>query len=256
MLKMAVLAPMPSASVITAIAVNAGRAISRRAAYVMSRAMLETALKRPGDAGSGAAARRRRRAALASRMSAGMLMISASTVARASPGERPSAMQAWNNSSACSTTSSKASCSMAAVPRRRRTRRFQSGVLSGMADPGNARERADEFLPACAMAGENAAPLGGNAVIPFAPLAGLLDPPPDDQPALLEAVQHRIEGGDMKFEHAARALLDQLADLVAVAGAILDQGQDQDLGTALDVRRAAVFVTHMYDSYICDGRTS
>lgn len=49
----------------------------------------------------------------------------------------------------------------------------------------------------------------------------------------LEAVEQRVERRDVEFEQAVGALLDQLADLVAVPGAVLDQRQHQELGAAL-----------------------
>src|SRR5687767_8632704 len=95
---------------------------------------------------------------------------------------------------------------------------FQSGSCSGMANPRDAGQRVDELFPARAMAGQHAASFGSDPVKPLAALAGLLHPAPGDEAALLEAVEHRVERGDVELEHAAGPLLDQLADLVAVPG--------------------------------------
>src|SRR5688572_13110365 len=99
-----------------------------------------------------------------------------------------------------------------------------SGFQSGMTDPGDTAQRHDELFPAAALAGEHAAAGGRDAVEAAAPLARLLDPAPLNQLPALEAIEHGIERGDVELEHALRSLFDQLADLVAVPGAVLDQG--------------------------------
>ena len=55
----------------------------------------------------------------------------------------------------------------------------------------------------------------------------------------------------MELQHAAGTLFDQLADLVAVPGAVFHQRQDQDLGAPLDVR--AQFVRHMWHCHTYMG---
>ena len=76
----------------------------------------------------------------------------------------------------------------------------------------------DEVLPAAALRGEDLAPDRRQPVVAAAALAGLLDPLPLDPAALLEAVEERVERGDVVAQRAAGARLDQLADLVAVPG--------------------------------------
>ena len=49
---------------------------------------------------------------------------------------------------------------------------------------------------------------------------------------MLEPVQQRIERCRLEPDPPLRALVDQLADLVTVAGPVLDQRQDQEFGAA------------------------
>jgi hypothetical protein len=82
-------------------------------------------------------------------------------------------------------------------------------------------------------------------------LTGAFDPAARDQPPRLHPVQQRIQRGGVEREHTARALLDQLRDLVAVPGAFLQQRQHQHLSAALLERRVGLTCAcHMYDSYI------
>src|SRR5262249_11321065 len=104
---------------------------------------------------------------------------------------------------------------------------------SGALEVGHPLQREEELLPGGALGGEPLAPLLGQLVVATAPLAGLLDPLALDEPFRLEPVERRIERGDVVGERAIGALADQTADLVAVAGPLLDQGQDEQLGAPL-----------------------
>src|SRR2546422_471087 len=66
-----------------------------------------------------------------------------------------------------------------------------------------------------------------------APLAGFFDPAALNPPALLEAIQQRVERGDAKLEDSLRARLNELAEVVAMPRLILDEREDQQLGAAL-----------------------
>src|ERR1043165_8092077 len=70
-------------------------------------------------------------------------------------------------------------------------------------------------------------------VITPTPLACLLHPAPLNPAALLQTVQQRVERRDVEAERAARTLLDQTADVVAVPRALLDQRQNQKLRAPL-----------------------
>src|SRR5262245_55805258 len=125
-----------------------------------------------------------------------------------------------------------------------------------MANPCDARERVDELLPAGAVAGEHAPALGRDAIEPAAALAGFLDPAPDDESALLQPVEHGVERGDVELEDAVGALVDELADLVAVAGALLDEREHEELGAPLLEVRTNVSRRHICDRNIYDGQSS
>src|SRR5574338_485232 len=126
-----------------------------------------------------------------------------------------------NCSSRCCATSSTSSasswgCSRAEAMRGRMSAR-QSCERSGISHPGDAVDGGDELLPAVALGLEGGAAVGGEAVEALAPLAGLLDPASDDPPALLHAVEERVEGRDVEDEDAARSGLDELLELVPVS---------------------------------------
>src|SRR5262245_38742355 len=98
------------------------------------------------------------------------------------------------------------------VERRCRSTPFQSGMI----DSRDEAHRLDECLPGLALADEDAAALGGEAVEAAPPLAGLLDPAAAQPAALLEAVEQGVERCDVELEPPVRPRLDQLADLVAM----------------------------------------
>src|SRR5574339_259019 len=109
------------------------------------------------------------------------------------------------------------SASRAGLSRRVASRCRRSPVQSGMVDSRDEAHRLDKRLPGIALTGEDAPPLGGQAVEPAPAFASLLDPAAAQPAALLEAVEQRVERRDVKFQPPVRAGLDQLADLVAVA---------------------------------------
>src|SRR5437870_13552234 len=102
-----------------------------------------------------------------------------------------------------------------------------------MLESGDAIDSADELAPAVALLGEDGGASRRELVVAAAALARLLDPAPLNPAALLEAVEQRIQRRDAEAEHAARARLDQLAQLVAVARLRFDERQDEQLGAAL-----------------------
>src|SRR5262245_46804257 len=107
------------------------------------------------------------------------------------------------------------------------------GAPSGLPESGDAIEREEELLPDRAFAGEALVAGGRQAVVAAAPLAGLLDPSPLQESVVLEAVEGRVERGDVVAERPLRSLDDQASDLVAVAGPLFDERQDQEVGGAL-----------------------
>ncbi len=77
--------------------------------------------------------------------------------------------------------------------------------------------------------GEDFFPRRGQGVVTAPALSLLLDPPPPDPATILHAVEDRVQGRDPELQLAARATLQQLADLVPVTGLSLENGEDQEL---------------------------
>src|SRR6266850_5469625 len=101
-----------------------------------------------------------------------------------------------------------------------------------MLGPRDPVHRLDERRPGALLPAEHLPPRGRQLVVAAAALRRLLDPATLDEPPRLEAIEKGIERGDVEAERAARPRLDELADLVAVAGALLDEREDEKLGGA------------------------
>src|SRR5262245_49783341 len=99
---------------------------------------------------------------------------------------------------------------------------FQSGMIAPRDEPHGV----DEGLPRLSLPGEHATTFRRQLIEAAPALAGLLDPLALEPSALLEAVEEWIQGREVEFQLSGRACLDQLAELVAVPGAPLDDRQD------------------------------
>src|SRR6059036_3378976 len=108
-----------------------------------------------------------------------------------------------------------------------RTRRWS--VHSGMVDSRDEAHRVDKGFPGLALADEDAAALGGQAVEAASSLAGLLHPPSLEPPAFFQPVEERIERRDMELQLPGRARLDQFADLISVTRARFNDREDDQL---------------------------
>src|ERR671924_659805 len=96
----------------------------------------------------------------------------------------------------------------------------------------------DEGFPGLPLLGQYAASRGREPIEASSPLACLLDPAAFDPAAVLEAEQRGVERGKSERQLAARARLNQLANLISVAGTTLEQRQDEHLDAALFQFRA------------------
>src|SRR4029450_7595866 len=105
----------------------------------------------------------------------------------------------------------------------------------------------DEGLPGLALLGQLPASLRCEPVEASPPFSRLLDPPALDPAAVFEPKERRVEGGEGEGQPSARARLDQLADLIAMAGTSLQQRQDEHLAAAFLQFRAE----HMVRLTIC-----
>src|SRR5262245_51030039 len=77
---------------------------------------------------------------------------------------------------------------------------------SGMLDSCNAIDRLREVLPDRSLAHERAAPARREAVVAAPALPRLLDPAAFDHALALEAIQCRVERGDVERDGAVRSL--------------------------------------------------
>src|SRR5262245_56263612 len=112
-------------------------------------------------------------------------------------------------------------------------------------------EGSDELVPEAALGAQDATSRRSEAIEAPAPLARALDPPTLDEATLFQPVEHRVKGGDLKPDRARRLHVDLPADVVAMAGRVLEEGEDEQLRGPLlhlvgeQVRR------HIYQLYIC-----
>src|SRR5581483_1277566 len=177
----------------------------------------------------------------------------ASACSSASGSDTPAATRSAKCSAECCASSSTMSVaragSTASAPRRART----SALKSGMAEPRDAVQRRDEGAPAPALLRERFSALDGQAVEAAAARVGPLHPSPFDEAAALEAVERRVERRDMELQGAARSLVDQPGDLVAVAVALLEQRHDQRFGAAFPQLAVG---RHMQPAYVCSIHVS
>src|SRR3954469_25967349 len=154
-----------------------------------------------------------------------------STRRSASAASHPSARADAYIASACCASSSRTSSS---TPVRAARMRFLTSIngpfVSGRGDPGDAVQRGVEALPHAALARERLPAGARQLVVAAAALPGPLDPAPFDQPAVLEAVQRRVERGDVEADGPLGTAGNQLADLVAMPLALFEQREDQELG--------------------------
>ena len=98
--------------------------------------------------------------------------------------------------------------------------------------PRDALQRRQQLVPAGALLGEHLPAGRRQLVVAAAALPGLLEPPAIDPAAALHAIEHRIERSDVKPQHAAGPVVDQLGDFVAVPLPFLEDRQDHQVGAA------------------------
>src|SRR5579871_5145927 len=112
---------------------------------------------------------------------------------------------------------------------------------SRTAGPHHIVDGGDVGPPRLALAREHPPAKSREPIEAAVPRAGLLDPAALDPAPRLQAQERGIERRQREGQPSARSRLDELADLIAVARPILDQGEDQHVQAALlDLGREGV----------------
>src|SRR5262249_47027426 len=104
---------------------------------------------------------------------------------------------------------------------------------SRMLTSRDAAHRSDEALPGGSLIGEHSAALRRQPIEPSPAFAGAFDPPTLNPAAPFQAIQQRVQRGDLEANSALGSLFDELAELIAVPGPVLDQREDEQLGASL-----------------------
>jgi hypothetical protein len=86
--------------------------------------------------------------------------------------------------------------------------------------------------PTVALVFQHFLPVGSELIVAPSALSRPFDPSPSDEAPPFEAVEQWVERGNIEFEETLRALFDQLADLITVAWAVLDEREDEQFRTA------------------------
>ena len=97
------------------------------------------------------------------------------------------------------------------------------------------------------MVGERTAAQRRELVKSPSPLVGLLHPAPFHQTLALQAVEHRVDRGDLKLECLLRLGFDEFGQFVAVTGSRFQQGEQDHLGAAT----LKIVCVHISASDIC-----
>ena len=93
-------------------------------------------------------------------------------------------------------------------------------------------DRLCERLPDESLPDERAAPAGCEAIVSPPALGNFLDPSPFDQSLGLQAMQCRIERGDVKRDRSVGALLNLFPDLIAMPLPIFEECKYEQFRTA------------------------
>src|SRR5688572_13585243 len=130
-----------------------------------------------------------------------------------------------SSAASSSTISSKRSSGTSRRERCWRTCATKSRILESR----SALDGGHEHAPRLALLRQLLAPGRGELVEAAAALSGALDPPAGNAALRFEAIEDRIQGGDVEHDRAVRALLDASGDVVAMPRLILQLREDQQL---------------------------
>src|SRR5919198_4706459 len=122
------------------------------------------------------------------------------------------------------------SASLAGVSRAPARRFAMSSRQSGIFNPCELSDGTHEVQPFPAVGAELSLAVRRDVVVAAAPLTCLLHPAAFDEAVLFESVEQGVERRGVDVHDAARALIEELAQLIAVAGLGLEEGQDEERG--------------------------
>src|SRR5262249_19316467 len=174
----------------------------------------------------------RRSRCLSSRPSKSDALSCSTTCRRASSSDAPQLSASSYSCSRCCESSSTISASRTGDSWSSARRALISTLKSGMLNPGDQVDRFDELTPPGALLRQDVFARGRQTIVTAAALPRLFDPAAANPVPFLESIEQRIKRSDVESNRAARPQLDQLANLVSVAGTIFQQGQNHQFGAA------------------------
>src|SRR5262245_2639165 len=158
---------------------------------------------------------------------------SSRTFLRASSSEAPPLTARSYSCSRCCESSSTISASRAGDNWSSDRRTLISALNSGMLNPGDQIDGFDELTPPGPLLRQHVFARGCQAIVAPPALACLFNPAATNPIPFLKPVKQRIKRSDVESNRATRTQLDQLANLVSVAGTIFQQRQNHQFGAAL-----------------------
>ena len=222
-LKIAVLAPIPKASVRAATTAKPGCFRSMRAAQRRSceRPASTCPVGAPGVIDGGECACRSGAMCFAK---TSLPLKSASVRCVASSGDAPPAINSRQRSSRCCENSSTISFSRVGESRSDANRARTCSAQSGMFVSRDAPHSLDECGPRLPLLCKHTSPFSRDAVEAAAPIPWVFDPQTLD-PSTLEAIEQGIEGIDVERELTTRTVRGSIAQLVTLHGAARRAGR-------------------------------
>src|SRR5215469_17222025 len=151
---------------------------------------------------------------------------SSSAFWRASSSDAPLLTARSYSCSRCCESSSTISASRAGDNWSSDRRTLISALKSGMLNPGDQIDGFDELTPPGPLLRQHVPARGCQAIVAPPALARLFNPAATNPIPFLQSIKQRIKGSDVESNRATRTQLDQLADLVSVAGTIFQQRQN------------------------------
>src|SRR6516165_1618157 len=168
-----------------------------------------------------------------SRRNRSAMFNSSRTFLRASSSDAPPLSARSYSCSRCCESSSTISASRVGVSWSSDRRTLISALKSGMLNPGDQVDGFDELTPPGPLLRQHVFPSGGQTVVAAPALAGFFNPAAPNPIPFLQPIKQRIKGSDVESNRTTRTQLDQLANLVSVAGTIFQQRQNHQFGAAL-----------------------